>query len=44
MSIYSDKLSQVQVNCQYSIAQLYIREDRLVHNLGALYFDGVMSL
>ena len=45
MSIYSDKLAHVQVliNCQYSIAQLCTREDTLVHNLGALYFDEVMS-
>ena len=41
MSIYWDKLAHIQVfiNCQYSIAQMYTREDTLPHNLGALYFD-----
>ena len=45
MSIYLDKLAHVQVgiNCQYSIAQMCTREDTLAHNLGALYFDDVMS-
>ena len=45
MSIYSDKLAHVQVviNCPYSIAQICTREDTLAHNLGALYFDDVMS-
>ena len=45
MSIYSDKLAHVQalINCPYSIAQLCTHEDTLVHNLGALYFDEVMS-
>ena len=43
--IYSDKLAHVQViiNCQYSVAQLCTCEDILAHNLGALYFDDVMS-
>ena len=42
---YSNKLSHVQVviNCPYSVAHLCTREDTLAHNLGALYFDDVMS-
>ena len=45
MSIYSDKVAYVQVviNCRYSVAQMYTSEDMLAHNLGALYFDDVMS-
>ena len=45
MSISSDKLAHVQViiNCLYSIAQMCTREDALAHNLGAPYFDDVMS-
>ena len=43
---YSDKLVHVQVviNCQYSDAQSCTREETLAHNLGALYFDDVMTL
>ena len=45
MIIYLDKLAHIQVviNCRFSIAQLCTREDTLAHNLGALYFDDVMS-
>ena len=45
MSIYSDKLAHIQVviNHQYSVAQMCTREDMLAHNLGAPYFDDVMS-
>ena len=45
MSIYSDKLARKQavINCRYSIAQMCTREDTLAHNLGAPYFDDVMS-
>ena len=45
MSIYSNKLSHVQVvfYCPYSVAHLCTCEDTLAHNLGALYFDYVMS-
>ena len=45
MSIYSDELAHVQVisNCRYSIAQMCTHEDMLAHNLGAQYFDDVMS-
>ena len=45
MSIYSDNLAHAQViiNCPYSIAQMCTREDTLAHNLGAPYFDDVMS-
>ena len=45
MSINSDKLAHVQVviNCRYFVAQLCNREDKLAHNLGARYFDDVMS-
>ena len=45
MSIKWDKLAHVQViiNCRYSIAQKCTHEDKLAHNLGALYFDDVMS-
>ena len=42
--VYSDKLAHVQVvNCWYSIVQLCTCEDTLAHNLGAPYFDDVMS-
>ena len=34
---------QVVINCQYSVAQMCTREDTLAHNLGAQYFDDVMS-
>ena len=42
---YLDKFAHVQVviNCPYSIAQMCTREDTLAHDLGALYFDDVMS-
>ena len=45
MSIYLDKLAHVQVviNCLYSVAQMCTHEDTLTHNLGAPYFDDVMS-
>ena len=45
MSIYSDKLSHVQViiNCRYSVAQMCTRKDTLAHILGTLYIDDVMS-
>ena len=45
MSIYSDKLAHIPViiNCPHSIAQLCTHVDTLAHNLGALYFDDVMS-
>ena len=45
MSIYSDKLAhtQVVINCPYSVAHLCTSEATLAHNLGALYFDDVMS-
>ena len=35
MSIYSDKLAhlQVDINCQYSVAQMCTREDMLAHIL-----------
>ena len=43
--IISDKLAHVQVviNCPFSVAQMCTREDMLAHNLGAPYFDDVMS-
>ena len=39
MSTYSDKLAHLQVviNCQYSIAQMFTREDTLAHILSAPY-------
>ena len=42
---YSYKLAHVQVviNCRYFVAQSCSREDMLAHNIGALYFDDVMS-
>ena len=42
---YSDKLAHVQVviNCRYSVAQMRTHEDPLIHNLGALCIDDVMS-
>ena len=45
MSIYSDKLAHVQVviNCLYSVVKMCTYEDMLAHNLGAPYFDDVMS-
>ena len=45
MSIFWDKLAHVQVviNCRYYVAQMCTGEDMLVHNLGAPYFDDVMS-
>ena len=45
MSLYLDKLAHVQIviNCQYSIAQLCNHEDMLAHNLGAPYFNDVIS-
>ena len=45
MSIYSDMLAHLQVviNCPYFVAQICTREDTLTHNLGAPYFDVVMS-
>ena len=45
MSNYSNKLAHVQVviNCRCLVAQMCTREDTLAHNLGALYFDDVMS-
>ena len=45
MSIYSDKLSHIHVasNCQYSIAQMCTREDRLAPYLDRPYLDDVMS-
>ena len=44
MSIYSDKLAHIQVviNCKYSVAQLYTREDTLFHYLGPPFIDDVM--
>ena len=45
MSIYSDKLAQVQVviNCRYFFAPMCTREDVLAHDLGAPCIDDVMS-
>ena len=45
MSIYSDKLAQVQVviNCQYSVAQFCTGEDGLAYISGAPSIDDVMS-
>ena len=45
MNNYSEKLAHVQVviNCQYFVAQLCTREDKLAHKLGARYIDDVMS-
>ena len=45
MSIFLDKLEHVQViiNCQYSVSQMCTPVDMLAHNLGALYFDDIMS-
>ena len=45
MSIYSDKLAHVQVVIKswYLVAQKCTREDMLAHNLGARYFDDVVS-
>ena len=39
MSIYSNKIAHVQVdiNCQYSIAQMPTREDALAYILGTVY-------
>ena len=34
---------QVVINCWYSVAQMCPREDKLTHNLGAPYFDDIMS-
>ena len=34
---------QVAINYWYFVAQMCTREDTLAHNLGALYFDDVMS-
>ena len=44
MSIYSTELESVQVviNCQYSVAQMCTREDKLPHYLGAQYIDDIM--
>ena len=44
MSIYSDKLAQVQVvfNCQYSIAQLHTREDGFAYISGSPSIDDFM--
>ena len=44
--VYSDKLAHVQVaiNCRYFVAQSCTREDTLADNIGALYFDDIMSL
>ena len=45
MSIYSDKLVHVQVviNCQYSVAQMCTRKNKLAHSLGATCLDDIMS-
>ena len=45
MSIFSDKLAHVQVviNCQYFVAYLCTSEAMLTHNLGALYYNDIMS-
>ena len=45
MSIYSDKLAQVQVviNCRYSIAQMCTWEDIHPHLFKRVILDDVMS-
>ena len=44
MSNYSDKLDVlVVVKCQYSVAEMCTREDKLPHIVGAPYIDDVMS-
>ena len=42
MSIYWDRLTHVQDNCLYYIAQMCTREDMLAHYLGAPFIDDVM--
>ena len=44
MCIYLEKLAPVQVviNCRYSIAQMYTREDMLAQYLGSPSSDDVM--
>ena len=44
MSIYSDKLAQVQVviNCQYYVALMCTHEDTLSHYLGTPFIDDVL--